>query len=61
MNAYIVFYGTRQHRVYANTSLDARDKGVKFFRVPASKKHLVSAHLSGKAGKPDVLIEQVLP
>lgn len=52
MNAYIVFYGTRQATLYAATALEAKQKGVEFFRVPAKKSHLVSAHLVVKDGQP---------
>lgn len=50
MNAYLVFYGSRQTKVYAASSYDAQQKGVAHFRVPASKQHLVSAHLVEKQG-----------
>lgn len=58
MNAYVVFYGSRQTKLYAATSLDACQKGIEFFRVPKSKQHLVSAHLVGKDGEE---VQQVLP
>ena len=51
MNAYIVFYQGRQTKIYASTSHDARMKGVSFFRVPAKKEDLVSAHLVEKEFK----------
>ncbi len=44
MNAYIVFYGTKNTKIYANTSYAAHQKGVDFFRVPDKKHHLLSVH-----------------
>lgn len=51
MNAYIVFFQGRQTKVYAATLLDAKEKGVAFFRVSEKNRHRVSAHLVEKDGQ----------
>lgn len=45
MHAYAVFFGTRQTKIYATSLLEAKEKGIAFFRAHKSREHLVTAYL----------------
>ena len=51
MNGYIAFYGSRQTDIHAETSYQAQQKAVAFFKPPKSKQHLVSVHLAEVGGQ----------
>lgn len=46
LHGYTVIYGPRSTKLYAKTSLDAREKGIEYFKVPANKQHQVMATLA---------------
>lgn len=43
MTPYMVTYRSRQQRFFATSQERAIEKGIDYFRVPDSEKHLVSA------------------
>jgi hypothetical protein len=45
MNGYKVFYNGRSIDVYAETLLEAHQRGLDAFKPPKSKRHMVHAHL----------------
>lgn len=51
MNAYIICIGNKNTKLHALTALDAKEKGIAFFRVSKAKQHLVSVHLVETDGK----------
>ena len=51
MNGYIAFYNGKQHELYADTLLEAKDKAIQHFKPPKSKKHMVSVMLAEKDGQ----------
>ena len=52
MNGYKAFYNGKSKDVYAESSLQARDKAVELFNVAKSKQHMVSVVLAEIDGKP---------
>ena len=52
MNGYIaISHKGEKHEVYANTSYEAQQKAIEYFKPPKSKKHLISVYLCEVDGK----------
>lgn len=51
---FVAFYNGKEAEVYANTSLQARDLAVTFFKPPKSKKHMVHVMVAERNGAPVV-------
>ena len=51
-NGYIAFYNGKSVEVYANTSYEAQQKAVTYFKPPKSKKHMVHVVIAEKQGEP---------
>lgn len=43
---YMAFYEGKQFDLYASSLLDAKEKAVKHFKPPKSKKHMVHVYLA---------------
>ncbi len=52
MNGYIAFFNGKQHELYADSLLDAKEKAIEHFKPAKSKRHLVSVVLAEKNGQP---------
>lgn len=46
MQTYICFYNQKQTTVEAESSYDAHQLALAFFKPPKSKRHMVSVHLA---------------
>jgi len=55
--AYKVFYGNRNTTMYASSQLEAKEKGIAFYNVPISRRHMVTPVLVEKQGQ---AVQQVL-
>lgn len=51
MNGYICFYNGKRIEVYANTTLEARDKCAALLKVPTKKQYMIEAVLAEKNGE----------
>lgn len=45
MNGYKALYGSKSTEVYADTSYEAQQKAVAFFKAPPKKSYMVSVYL----------------
>ena len=51
MKGYIVFYNNQKCEVFAPSLYDAKLAGIKHFKVPKSKQHLVTPVLAEQSGE----------
>ena len=51
MNGYKAFYNGKTTEIYAETSLEARDKAVAHWKVKPKKAHMVTVILAEKNGE----------
>ncbi len=51
MNGYIAFFNGKQYEVHAETSFQAQEKAIAYFKPAKSKRHLVYVHLAEKDGE----------
>lgn len=49
MNGYVAIYGSKQADIYADTLYNAKLKAIQHFKVPTSKRDLVSVMLARRA------------
>lgn len=52
MNGYKAFFNGKEHDVYAETLLQAKEKAIEHFKPAKSKRHMVSVVLCEKDGQP---------